>query len=754
METTARRPSNCGAASGTVAAVAAASAVKAGGVSGGLGAKSAPSPPSASNNGDDLYVVGKILAEKTENGMSYFKVRWKNYPPSNDTWEPEDNLTVVSDMIQAFRSARASKLSSGSSSNRASTGGNSNSSNSSGSRKRPAPKRWDQGSSTTAAAAAMHLPTTGGGSAKTNKLVDSLDENRPKSRRRLNGGSGVSVGRESEDASAEDTTGEEGNSNNSEGGSSFANSIGSSSTLEIEGKPTVSAAAATTGSGGQVLKDSTIASAATVGESVQPPTPTQQSASSASSTKPSQHQSPLLADLLGSAKRDSTTAATASASASAAASAAGDASDERSDKAASATASAVSSTPTPPPPPQQQQQPSTSSSASVSTTPIEETAADFRYVANQAELLRAHLAGQAARLPPNRPPPLSWPLLCRAVERGDWPAVSRTVSQQEPQLTIADLQRLLCLAVARGHACIVDLLLDTAGTVAHLSETIDIDCRSPESGLTLLMLAVERDSPALVHRLLLAGADPNLLCPAGNSTLQRAIKLRKPHLVDALCSLGGVDFGVETCEGQTPLRYARRACPQSAAVLQLYVGHLCRTMHDHLADHLARLGFAPAALLFAPRYLRPQPGLVCQVRFRLPEEEASKYGHAVALLHCRQRPCSALMRRQPCPDPISMHCWLSDGPCLVESVQLNGAIQRSLTACGAPFLTALTGPTAGENCLRIAFPRSSASACVAGEAAELRSTLASSSASAGLCGLRIGVFAFRLSALPPAGAAD
>jgi chromobox protein 5 len=45
-----------------------------------------------SNQAEDVYVVEEILARKYSGGQHYYKIRWKGYSPSDDTWEPEKNI--------------------------------------------------------------------------------------------------------------------------------------------------------------------------------------------------------------------------------------------------------------------------------------------------------------------------------------------------------------------------------------------------------------------------------------------------------------------------------------------------------------------------------------------------------------------------------------------------------------------------------------------------------------------------------------
>ncbi|XP_076466682.1 uncharacterized protein LOC143297951 [Babylonia areolata] len=50
----------------------------------------------------EYFEVEKIMSRKKRDGIFLYRVRWKGYPPSNDTWEPVDNLDVVRDMVEEF----------------------------------------------------------------------------------------------------------------------------------------------------------------------------------------------------------------------------------------------------------------------------------------------------------------------------------------------------------------------------------------------------------------------------------------------------------------------------------------------------------------------------------------------------------------------------------------------------------------------------------------------------------------------------
>ena len=68
-------------------------------------AKPGPSPSNiigSESNMKDFYIVEKILDKKVMDGMYKYKVKWLNYPLSQCTWEPKENLQNVSLMLKYF----------------------------------------------------------------------------------------------------------------------------------------------------------------------------------------------------------------------------------------------------------------------------------------------------------------------------------------------------------------------------------------------------------------------------------------------------------------------------------------------------------------------------------------------------------------------------------------------------------------------------------------------------------------------------
>ncbi|PAA69195.1 hypothetical protein BOX15_Mlig020555g1 [Macrostomum lignano] len=754
------------------------------------------SPSTSSSNRQQLFAVGKLLAEKFENGVAHFKVRWKNYSSAHDTWEPESNLSSVAELVQQFRQKGAVASGSG-------VGSSAHTTASSSSRKRNANRKWDV------------VPASQLVASKT-KFFDDLEAgkidiisndlySRVKCRRRINGDSESAASdldddeidvpvravsseppvqsrfEESEkindDLNNESRTADAGeadyeddddddvdaNSNHSDTGSCFAaNSVGSSSTVEMdESRPAVQGLTTSTVAALSVVAKDVIAnnsaSSCDSGCPVTPPKQQQQQ-------QKQQQQQSLLNNLLLSAKKP---------------------------RIHTQKRKQIKQ--------QQKQQQHEDEGVVENDEQIDDEIDEFDDLTgvdlptpsySQVELFRAHLrpsvSGDVGRIDGGdvltlsakqqfrrrrRSAPLSFAALCQAVERGDWLAVQRTLMlrgsfsraslamasmpsvavSSEERLTLDCFRRLLCLAASRGHACLVDLLLAKAPEFCD-GQNLDVNFQSPDpcfGPASPLMLAVEQDSLPTVHRLLIAGADPDHCCfddsgvgGCRSSALYRAIRNRRPHLVEALCSEGGVDFAaiVDSRDNLTALRYAKQTCQRSALVLQRYARQVCKSMHDLLIDRLGRFGFEPAVLLFAPHYVRPGSAAAAvdsdssnnnrnwSTNFHLPADEAARRGHVLALIHCHQQPRSLLLApasggaEEP---PLNLHCWLSDGPCHVTSVLLNDHRQLPLLVSGDRFLVGLSNCLPGENRLRLTFSRCQQ------QQERLR------------C-LRIGVFAFRL----------
>uniref|UniRef100_A0A915LF42 Chromo domain-containing protein n=2 Tax=Meloidogyne javanica TaxID=6303 RepID=A0A915LF42_MELJA len=57
---------------------------------------------------DKEYEVEKILKQKRERGKTLFLVRWRGYGPSDDSWEPQENLVDgAQDVLDAFLEEQA-----------------------------------------------------------------------------------------------------------------------------------------------------------------------------------------------------------------------------------------------------------------------------------------------------------------------------------------------------------------------------------------------------------------------------------------------------------------------------------------------------------------------------------------------------------------------------------------------------------------------------------------------------------------------
>uniref|UniRef100_A0A5K3FNL1 Histone-lysine N-methyltransferase n=1 Tax=Mesocestoides corti TaxID=53468 RepID=A0A5K3FNL1_MESCO len=52
---------------------------------------------------DSEFIVEAILGRSVNKGRVYFWIKWEGWPPSFNTWEPEENLTGCEEMIKDFR---------------------------------------------------------------------------------------------------------------------------------------------------------------------------------------------------------------------------------------------------------------------------------------------------------------------------------------------------------------------------------------------------------------------------------------------------------------------------------------------------------------------------------------------------------------------------------------------------------------------------------------------------------------------------
>jgi hypothetical protein len=62
-----------------------------------------PPPPELVDEFEE-YEVEAVLADRVRQGIKEFLIRWKGYPPENDTWEPQENLQNAKDALRRYMS--------------------------------------------------------------------------------------------------------------------------------------------------------------------------------------------------------------------------------------------------------------------------------------------------------------------------------------------------------------------------------------------------------------------------------------------------------------------------------------------------------------------------------------------------------------------------------------------------------------------------------------------------------------------------
>jgi hypothetical protein len=72
-------------------------------------AEQSKSGSSGEEEAEDEYVVEAICGSRTRNGVRQFEIKWEGFPSSDNTWEPEENLSHSADKLVDFKAAKEKK---------------------------------------------------------------------------------------------------------------------------------------------------------------------------------------------------------------------------------------------------------------------------------------------------------------------------------------------------------------------------------------------------------------------------------------------------------------------------------------------------------------------------------------------------------------------------------------------------------------------------------------------------------------------
>jgi hypothetical protein len=62
-----------------------------------------PTPDPELINGEEEWVVEKVLQHRVRGKTTYYLIRWKGFTRDHDTWEPEKNLKNAKDKIKDYK---------------------------------------------------------------------------------------------------------------------------------------------------------------------------------------------------------------------------------------------------------------------------------------------------------------------------------------------------------------------------------------------------------------------------------------------------------------------------------------------------------------------------------------------------------------------------------------------------------------------------------------------------------------------------